>query len=206
MAGIELPAPPRRADPKTFYCDYVPQLWAAFFGGMEVPDCRLTIGYAVTDADGTSEFTLEVDGAALTVRAEPAEAPLVAFACNHEAWRISVFDIWRRYVRFAQPKVEEARRKLPDFLHRNPPQPRLDAIASLPGTLSVEFEDDAGDVAQYDISVAGGNGPRGTLALSDADLWGLLRSRGRLSQLLRSRARLDGNVGWILKLARALEP
>lgn len=207
MADVVLPAPPRRIDPQTFYCDYVPQVWAAFFGGLELGEYRLTVGCTVTANDAAADdFTLEINGAALTVRAEAATAPLFTIACNHEAWRVSVFDVWHRYVRFAQPKVHEARRKLPEILRRYPPQPRLEAISALPGTLDITFEDDAGDMSCYELRVAGGAGPRGLLALNDADLWGLLESRGRLSQLLRTRGRLDGDVGWILRLARAFEP
>jgi hypothetical protein len=196
-----LPDPPRRIEPGAFYATYAPGVWSAFFGGLDLPPFFVRLDCTV-DGD---RFALEIDGPELRLLGEATGTPLFAATCTREAWEVAVLDIWPRFVRFAQPKVEAARKRLVAVLAGHPPQERLDRLPQLAGTLEIELTDDAGDVSVYTIAIAGGQGPRGRVILTDASIWTLLRSTGKLTDLLKTRARLDGDVGWVLRLARLLE-
>ena len=53
--------------------------------------------------------------------------------------------------------------------------------------------------------LASGRGPRAHLETKDADLWALLESAGKLTRMVRSRAQVDGDVGYVIRVARHLD-
>ncbi|MEO1174430.1 MAG: hypothetical protein AAFX94_20605, partial [Myxococcota bacterium] len=83
---------------------------------------------------------------------------------------------------------------------------RPDRLYSVPGRIRIDYEDDAGDRAKVDIVVADGSGPSVQVSATDADLWAFLGGGAALSQLVRTRVRIDGDVAYLLSVVSIIEP
>ncbi len=200
----KLPLPTRKLDPRAFYLEYVPSLWDALIEGVERAPWRLSIGARLDAGAETLNFAMHAHGTELRVEEGRAEQPHLSFLSDVDSFRIAMFDILPRILKTVERTLGE---KSPaDPIEQYGASLGPDRLYDLPGTIDVHYTDDAGDEAQVTIQIASGEGPRATVCASDADLWTLIESGGRLTQLLRSRAELQGDVGYLLSVAGLVEP
>jgi hypothetical protein len=127
------------------------------------------------------------------------------FSFDLEAFRIGTRDLWPRVL----ARIEERRDVVARALRRTLTHPRLPelvaAIRALPGTVFVDFEDDAGDLIRSTVRVGTGIGPEATLRLRDAELDQLLSGRATLLALAKARFVLSGDTGYLLRLLARLD-
>lgn len=202
--AMTLPRPSRKLDPRRFYLEYVPALWEALTHEVERAPWRIIIA-AELDADGeTLQFSLEAEGTELHVAEGKAERPHLTFHSNLESFRIAMFDILPRVLKAVERNL--GARSAAGSIEQYGASVGPDRLYDLPGRIDVDYTDDAGDQAHVSIRIADGRGPRAAVRASDADLWTLIESGGRLTQLLRARAELEGDVGYLLSVAGLVEP
>lgn len=195
----ELPLPPRRCTPETFYTVYLPELWNHLAGERSWPPFTFELQFDVGDS---TPYTLVFAGGSLQGRAGAASSPLVRVTCDGPSWQLAVEDVLPR-------AIKRLNRRLPDL------QPALDRMAHTsaspddlrthPGTVRVVFTDDAGDTARVDLTIGDGGDTLGIIEASDDDLWALLDADRGFAQLLKSRALLSGDAAYVIRLVRTLE-
>ena len=192
---MTLPRPKRGVTPREFYADYVPELWAHLVG--RVPKLAgVTVGVSVA-GDGDYTIAVTADGIATTV-GKPT-APLVTFTTDVASWRIALIELLPRVLKHIEPKVTAA--NVAGYLGRVD----LGGLRKTPGTVTHVYEDDAGDEAKVVLAIGSGTGPAARIHVTDTELWRLLESGAKLSQLVRSRVKVDGDVTYLLALARLVE-
>jgi hypothetical protein len=81
----------------------------------------------------------------------------------------------------------------------------LGGLRKAPGSLTLEYEDDAGDEARVVLTVGRASGAAASIHVTDTELWRLIESGAKLSQLVRSRVKVSGDLGYLLTLARVAE-
>lgn len=199
--GLSLPKPGRRMTPEEYFSEHVPQLWPALWQG-NVPDWVFGIVCEVGAQAFLLQFAAPNDGGLrVTVLDAPdnaPEPPLLHIIADVESWRIGALEVTPQLLR----KLEK---RLPSNLERlRQSGLRPQVLSGHPGTVQLHYSDDAGDEATAEIRIAGGQGPRAQIHATDRDLWGLLKSGQSLSAILRSRVRVDGDLPYLLRLARAL--
>ncbi|MEZ0311854.1 MAG: hypothetical protein ACAI38_08760 [Myxococcota bacterium] len=192
---MTLPQPKRGITPRDFYHQYIPELWAALVG--PVPALvGVTAGVSVA---GDGEYAIALTDAGLaTSDGKPADALLV-FNTDVASWRIALIELLPRVLKHIEPKVTPTK----VALHLG----RIDlgGLRKAPGSLTLVFEDDAGDEAKVVLTVGESGGPAASIHVTDTELWRLLESGIKLSQLVRSRVKVSGDLGYLLTLARVAE-
>ncbi|MEZ4272682.1 MAG: hypothetical protein R3C68_15000 [Myxococcota bacterium] len=203
MAPLPLPLPSRRCTPAAFYGDYLPQLWRSLMEASDTPQVDLTIAFHIQDPT-PQHFTARVhDGVLTTNTIDTAQADL-SIQCQLQAWTAISCDFLSRLLRHANRHLGATRSAITRLASRVDALP-LERLQMHAGMIEIHFEDDAGDLATFHLSIRGGHGPSVRLYATESDLWTLLESSGGLSSLLRSRIRLEGDVGYIFRLAAFLE-
>lgn len=197
----ELPRPPKRCTPSRFYTSYLPELWSILTEGLTLPPQALSVQFEVGDP---TPYHLSYANGELTGHEGPAAQPILTVRCNREAWELAVYDIVPRVIRRTNQRMEQVLQDIERAAAREHGL-NLDPIAALPGTVTIDFTDDAGDRGVFELAIGAGSGPAATVVSGDADLWALLDSGGQIVSLLKSRAQLEGDVGYLFRLAHALE-
>jgi hypothetical protein len=147
--------------------------------------------------DGEHFVTAIEDGMLVT---RDGDAPALAvFDSDMESWRIAVLELTPRLLKRADASISSLR-VVERLGHL-----KLDGLHDCPGVLNVVYEDDAGDEASVRITIAGGSSREARIQANDGELWRLLDGGGRLSQLVTSRVRVSGDIGYVVELARLLE-
>jgi hypothetical protein len=192
---VKLPVPTRGITPRDFYHQYVPALWAALVG--PVPSLAgVTVGVSVS---GDADYAIAViDKGLVTTDGKPAE-PLMTFSTDVASWRIALLDLLPRVLAHIEPKAAGLRAA--HYLARID----LEAVRKTPGSIIHVYEDDAGDEARVALTIGNGAGPSASIQVTDTELWRLLESGAKLSQLVRSRVKVGGDIAYILALARLVE-
>jgi hypothetical protein len=200
-APATLPRPPTRSAPEVFYGDYLPQLWRLLVGSETYPGPGFRVGVAV---DGLA-LTFAVSGSALTVGGDAREPTLAHFTFDREAYRVGTRDLWPRVLR----RLEELGERVAPAMRRTLTHPQLPsylaALAALPGTVHIDYADDAGDLIRCTVRIGSTPGPVATLRLGDTELDSLLLGRATLVGLARGRFVLEGDTGYLLRLLARLE-
>jgi hypothetical protein len=195
-----VPAPPPRSTPQSFYLDYVPQAWRAFWADAVPPEA---LAFAFDLVTGGVTLSIDLCGADVVARIGPAASPLLRISCDSEAWRAVALDLWPRMLRQLAPRLDKLRADLLTFAARR----NLDALrtdlAKLSGTLRVDYVDDAGDTASFALQLGSGQGPHAQVIAQESDIWPLLRGEARLAQLFKSRFKMSGDPGYVLRLLAA---
>ena len=205
----KLARPARRITPAGFYTEFLPALWNDAVDGLALPwpDWRFEIGITVTADAAPEHFTLAFARGTLSGRAgAPAASPLFAFSCDLEAWRVSVRQPLVQTLDYTEQHFERAEKGLGGFLRRRGGQLSESQLRQLPGAVHIDYTDDAGDRFHYELTVAGGGGPVVRIEANDADLAAVLEAGAHVARLLRSRLQVQGDVGYLLKLASLALP
>lgn len=200
----KLPRPPRRCTPEQFYTEYIPELWQALAGDIAWPGHRHDLGFVIEGAERLA-FTVTFAGGVLSGRAGTSAEALAELHCDEPSWRLSAHDIFPRAVRRTNKRLAQVREELRRGAAHMVPELDPQALQALAGTIEIEFSDDAGDRGLYRVLIAGGAGPTARIEAGDEDLWALLECSGHFVSLLKSRAQLDGDVGYLFELARFFE-
>lgn len=200
-----LPAPKRGTPPDEFYLEYVPRLWAALVGGRELAIPEHVVAVELVGGAKTLTFGLRFAGAELRVTAGQPESRLVTFVSDLASWKIAAFDLLPRMLRKLEARLGDSARAA-DLIGAHAHRVAPESLRGAPGTIELDYVDDAGDEASVRVLVANGAGPRVRLHVTDTELWRLVDSGMRLSQLLRTRLQLDGDVAYLLELGRLLDP
>lgn len=199
-----LPPAPKRPKPDAFYLEYIPEFWQAFIEGAGLPDLRLEIQVEVEPEP--LRYVILLDGDQVTSRVGLAEQPHVLVAFDMEAYRTASRDLWPRAVRRLQTTFDRARQRLHDMFDGVDADAWLESLLELPGELTLEHTDDAGDTTVTRVTIGTGPGARARIVSSDADAALLLGGKSGLLQLLKSRVKIDGDSGWVIRLATRLQP
>ncbi len=197
-----LPRPPARSSFVDFYGRYLPELWRALCGGLAYTAPPFTVGVRLLGAPPES-LRLTVAGPEITVA--PGDGPATAwFTFDGEAFRAGSTDLMPRLLR----RLDGLAASLPAQIQRALTSPRLgpflERVAALPGRVVIGYEDDAGDQSRTEVQIGAG-GPLASVETTDAEVDELI-THLRLSRVLRARARLGGDTGYLLRLAACFEP
>lgn len=200
---MALPRPPRRCAPEAFFLEYIPQAWTALVGEGPLPGQSLA-AELVAQVDDAS-FTLQLQDGHLTVRAgAPRGTPLLHVRCDRGSYQTAVRELLPRVLDSAQARADEVLAQAPRVLALWTPEQQA-AAQQLPGTITVDYTDDAGDVAKFQLLHAGGTGPQAQIHLSDADLHTLLQSHGSPAQaLMKARIRIEGDTAYVMRLLQLI--
>ncbi len=201
---MKLKPPPRRCTPEQFYVDYIPSLWRELAGDLSWPPWRYSLQFEIT-GDEAAVFALEIDTGIATGRTGTAVKPIATISSTLSAWELVARDLTPRIIRHTNKRIDEVRQDLYQFADAGAAKLDPNAVADKPGTVTIDFTDDAGDRGQYVIRIGDGSGPAARIEAKDADLWALLECRGRFTALLKSRVQLDGAVAYLFELARLFE-
>lgn len=194
-----LPRPSRRLTPQEFYTRFAPELWDAL-----VADTRAltwTMRVAVELDEGQHRFGLLFSAGALTVSDSLPDDPHLTFRSSLDSYRIAMFDLLPRVLKHLEDNGTETPTELASPLL----QSKIDALREHPGTIEVEFLDDAGDRATVDIQIASDHGPKTQIHATDDDLWSFLEEAARPSRFLQSRVELSGDIAYVIRLLTAVE-
>lgn len=192
---MKLPVPKRGITPREFYHQYVPELWQALVGpaaGLS----GITVGVSVA---GDADYAIAVTDSGLTTSDGKPTGPLLSFSTDLESWRIALVDLLPRVLRHLEPRAEKLR------VAHHFGRVDLQALRNKPGSITHVYEDDAGDEATVVLSIGTGGSSAASIGVTDTELWRLLESGGKLSQRLRSRVKVSGDIGYLLDLARLVE-
>lgn len=198
-----LPRPKRGLDPRDFYERYVPELWRALMHEVACPPWRFVLEIELADAGGPWFF--DVQGATLTVTRSSADAPHVRLESDAASYAIAMLEVLPRVLKHFDAGWREHGHLVERALITHARELTGATLAAQPGTLTLAYVDDAGDEARATVTLGSGRGPAATLRASDAELWRLLAGGARLAQLLTTRIQIGGDVGYVLRLAHALE-
>lgn len=200
---MALPRPPRRCAPQAFFLEYVPQAWTALVGDAPLPGQTLA-AELVAQIDDES-FTLHLQDGRLSVRAgAPKGTPLLHVRCDKDSYQTAVRELLPRLLDGAEARAGEVVAKAPKVLSLWTAEQQA-AVQQLPGTIGLDYTDDAGDVATFELLHAGGAGPRAQVHLSDADLDTLLKSHGNPAQaLMKARIRIEGDTAYVMRLLQLI--
>lgn len=192
---MKLPVPKRGITTREFYHQYVPELWLALVGtGTKLP--QLTVCVRVK---GDAEYGITLGDSGLTTTDGAPEQPLVTFATDMASFRIALLDLLPRVLKHIEPKA--SRLRVAEHLAKLD----TDALRKKPGSITHVYQDDAGDEATVVLTVGNGGRPAASISVTDTELWKILDAGMRLSQLVRSRIKVGGDVAYVLDLARVVE-
>ena len=194
---VVVPAPPACATPQIFYGDYAPQAWKAFWTGAEAP---ASLGLDVDLIIGPTVLGVMLRAAELSIMAGALASPLFRVRCDPEAWRTTTLDVWPRALKTLSPRLEELRASFLAFASDRDLGALVRDLLKLPGCLRLDYVDDAGDTSSFEVSIGSGQGPRAHVIARETDLWPLFRGEVTLSKLLRSRFKMTGDTGYVLRL------
>jgi hypothetical protein len=153
---------------------------------------------------GGDAFTVELGPSGLSVARGGAADPLFTAVCTLEDFQGTCRDLLPGVLR----RVEKALPRLRASMTAAELRLRgldLDDLRRRPGQIAIELTDDAGDVVRATYKVGSGRGPRVLVRLDDAELDGLIQGGGRLSRLIGSRIRAEGDVAYLVQLAAYFE-
>lgn len=195
-----LPRPSRKLDAHRFYHEYVPQLWSALVGGLSDTPWRVQVGAQL----GEDAFSMVAEGTELVVSDGLPDRPHITFVSDSDSFRIAMFDLLPQILRHTEKQLGSG--DSAPHVKNYGDAIRPDRLYSVPGRIRIDYEDDAGDRAKVDIVVADGSGPSVQVSATDADLWAFLGGGAALSQLVRTRVRIDGDVAYLLSVVSIIEP
>ncbi len=201
--GVEaqsLPRPPRGASPGDFYRDYLPALWSAFRAGLPPFPVTVSVGVEV----GDEVFTVEAGPAGIAVSDGRAGDPLFTCTCRVEDFRGGARDVLPIMLRRVEKVLPRLRAAI-GAAEARLPSLDLEQLRHRPGQIDAELTDDAGDVLRATYRVGSGRGPRVVVRLDDAELDSLVQGTGRLSRLIGSRIRAEGDVAYLVQLVAFVE-
>jgi len=202
-----LPPPPKRPKPDAFYLEHVPAFWQALIDGAGLPSLRITVQVDITrDQHEPLHYLITLDDGAITSRVGETETPTVTIVFDMEAFRTATRDLWPRTARRLEATAEKTRQRLRDSFAGIDADAWLATLLELPGELELEHTDDAGDTSLTRVTIGAGPGARARVVSSDADATLLLEGKSSLVQLLKSRATIKGDSGWVLRLVARLQP
>jgi len=189
---------PRRIEPAAFYNDYLPSFWTTLSEDSQWPAWDFCVRF---DIDGEIYDVVFVNGKLSTAARDSLE-PLVAITCTGDHWRLMVHDTLPRILRYIDGRLRQTPRLIVDFAAERAPQLDPQQLLDLPGLLEISFTDDAGDKVEFSCRIGTGIGPRAALEASDSDLWAVLKAGSGVVDLIKSRARVSGDVAWVWRLLR----
>ena len=196
---MALPRPARRCPPAAFFEQYIPQVWTALVGQAPLPGQSLA-AELVAHIDGHGVYTLRLaDGHLTVIPAAPSGSPLLQVRCNSSSYQTAMREFLPRLLDQLDARSAEVQATAPKVLALWTPAQQA-ALLQLPGSITISYTDDAGDVATFELLHAGGQGPRAHVHLSDSDVQTLLASRGGPQALLRARVRIEGDTGYVMRL------
>lgn len=201
---MRFPRPARTIKPTQFYQEFLPAAWATLSAELPRLDWDVCMRVQVTDGPDAGEFALQLTGNELLAQSPASGEPLVTVTCDYEAWRLWVVDL----LPLCLDRLEKGWAAWQPALERHLQGPhawRPEPFEAQPGRVDILYTDDAGDVSRFELQIACGDGPVATVHANDADYRLLLSPGGRLSGLLKSRATVDGDMGYLLGLTRLLE-
>ncbi len=195
-----LPRPPRGATPGEMYGGYLPALWSAFRAGL--PPFPVTVTVAVEV--GAEAFTGEAGPGGLAVSEGRVGDPLFTCTCTLEDFRGGARDVLPIMLRRVE-KVLPRLRAAAGAAETRLASLDLDQLRHRPGQIDAELTDDAGEVLRATYKVGSGRGPRVLVRLDDAELDSLVQGTGRISRLIGSRIRAEGDVAYLVQLLAFIE-
>ncbi len=202
----KLPRPPRRCTPEQFYVDYLPALWRALSGDLVWPSYAYELTFSIDEPESDPEsFTVRFDAGTLTGRAGGSDSAVTEIRFDQASWTLAANDLFPRGIRRSNKRLAEVREEMERAATRLAPKLDPEKVRSMPGNVEIDFTDDAGDKGLFRVVIAGGGGPTARIEARDEDLWALLECGGQFVSLLKSRAQLDGDVGYLFQLARFFE-
>ncbi|MEL6340248.1 MAG: hypothetical protein AAFZ38_11740 [Myxococcota bacterium] len=194
-----LPRPSRRLTPQEFYTRFAPELWTALIGNTHTVGWVMRV--AVELEKGQHRFGLLFSAGELTVQDSLPDDPHLTFRSSLDSYRTAMFDLLPRVLRHLEESGTETGSELVSPLL----QPKIDALRDHPGSIEVDFLDDAGDRASVDVLIASGDGPKTGIHATDDDLWSFLEEGARPSRFLQSRVELSGDIAYVIRLLHAVE-
>ena len=202
-----LPRPPRGIDLETFYLRYLPELFGAVISEMPSLTRALEIACHIqVDAVTERVFAVVLGPNTLFASAErPCTDPLVTLHCDARAWTTGVRDVWPRLLRLLDRDHGALRERAGAHWRELGPAITAERLRPLAGRIEIDYADDAGDHVAYVVEIAGGRGPRVRLRMEDRELWALLREGGRLLPWLQSRVGIEGDAGYLVRVAMVRE-
>jgi hypothetical protein len=202
-----LPPPPKRPKPDAFYLEHVPAFWQALIDGAGLPPLRVTVQVEITrDQRESLTYVVTLDDGVVRSRAGETEVATITLSFDMEAYRTATRDLWPRAARRLEATADRTRQRLGDIFTDVDTNAWLATLLELPGELELEHTDDAGDTSLTRVAVGTGPGARARVVSSDADASLLLEGKSSLLQLLKSRATIEGDSGWVLRLVTRLQP
>ncbi len=201
-----LPPPPKRPDPDAFYLEHVPAFFGALLDRVALPPLQLAMQVEIVRATGPLRYVIEIAGTEIRTRAGTATEPEVTVALDMDAFRTATRDLWPRAARRLAQTAPRTRDRLAQMFAGVDGADWLASLIELAGELVLEYTDDAGDTTVTRITVGAGPGARARVVSSDNDATLLLEGKSSLVHLLKSRVTIEGDAGWVLRLATRLRP
>jgi hypothetical protein len=198
---VRLPLPPRSATPAAYYLEYLPRLWAAFVAAL--PPVPLT--GKVTAKVGGEAFTLWLDGGQLHSEPGLGVPSVLTFDVPPEDFAPQLRELVPRLVRYTERHIGRAHDSARRFATERAAHIDTMALMRDPGRVELLFTDDAGDTTRVGVTVGNGHGPVAHVHIGERDLLQALESGGRVAKLLGTRLRVDGDLGYVLRLVGMIQ-
>jgi hypothetical protein len=185
--------------------EHLPEFWQAFLDDSGLPSISFSVGVTLERGrDAPLSYTLACEANTVVAHPEAAAEPTFQLLLDVGAYRIASRDLWPRAARRLGVAADSARIWLQQAFATIEPEAWLASLLELPGELEIQYTDDAGDTCRADLVVGSGRGSRARIVATDADISLLLEGKSSLWQLVKSRALIEGDSGWVLRLVARL--
>ncbi|MCK5689186.1 hypothetical protein KAI87_07945 [Myxococcota bacterium] len=205
---MDFKKPKRRIKPDTFYSDYLPKLWSQFFSDLN-PGWEFSVLLRIHDEDQNHfETLIRIDGAQLRLAQSSEEVADFTSTMQLEAWQSAIGLILPLTLSMLNQKWAEIETFSKRWLSAHNAGEDIGKMSDTGGKVTLEYIDDAGDLAAYDIVFGDGSAAAQkstVIRIEHDDLVGLLRGGKKLSALLKGRSEISGNIGYLLQLVTILE-
>ncbi len=127
---------------------------------------------------------------------------ILRFSTDSASWDIGALEVLPAILRKMGPRLLKG-------VEQHPKIPvDIKALLECAGDISIDYTDDAGDEARCllecaPLNISTASRPKVRIAAGDRDLWQILNGGSLYTALMRSRARIDGDVGFLLRVFKA---
>ena len=196
-----LPRPPRRVSPETFYMHYLPSVWRAVLGDAAIswPNAEAFLEINIDDAF----YTLGVGPRGFTVTDTAQSKAHVRITCDREAWANSLALLWPQVLTLLESNAVRARSYMQAVCYTATGD-LMSSLVKHPGTVSLHYTDDAGDIYIYQLTIQHAQSPAATVHLKDADCQRIAEADNIAAAVLQSKLQIDGDAGYVFALGQLL--
>lgn len=203
---MNLPFPDRRIRVDDFFGKYLPHLWHAATSERPIRGWDVELFIQLRNQQGIKrDYSISLIQGTLQGGPGVPPHPLCTVFTDLSTWRAFLTGVLPLVLRYANDPGNNLRGRISALAGGQSTGALSSPPKGLWGMIEIQYTDDAGEVLVAEVQIGDGAGPRAVVQLGESSLFTLLGTHSPAAALLKSDLRVEGDLGYALKVAQWVE-